>query len=249
LTGQYDNFLQFAGQKDGATRCAQIVQLILANHVNHDVSKPLVAVQLDASNVFCSILRQSQFGVSSGMASHTHDSGRVQVGDELPKPHILDKYWNYFECMQGNASTMRFSDNQGTTHHLPCSKGGQHGDSLETIRFAVTVHLSIGRVCEKRLAIKVVGICDDIFIVGTLSDALSCAAELKQILKVDLDMVLNVSKFNLYFPHPSLNLEEIRYTFERAVTVNPSLSDLTDMGAGISTDGMRVARVPVGIDD
>ena len=27
LLGQYDNFLQFAGQKDGATRCAQIVQL------------------------------------------------------------------------------------------------------------------------------------------------------------------------------------------------------------------------------
>jgi len=25
LLGQYDNFLQFAGQKDGATRCAQIV--------------------------------------------------------------------------------------------------------------------------------------------------------------------------------------------------------------------------------
>ena len=36
LFGQYDNFLQFAGQKHGATRCAQIVQLLLANHVNHD---------------------------------------------------------------------------------------------------------------------------------------------------------------------------------------------------------------------
>ena len=45
--GQCDNFLQFAGQKDGATRCAQIVQLLLANHVDHDVSDPLVAVQLD----------------------------------------------------------------------------------------------------------------------------------------------------------------------------------------------------------
>ena len=49
LMGQYDNFLQFAGQKDGATRCAQIVQQLLANHVDHDVSDPLVAVQLDAS--------------------------------------------------------------------------------------------------------------------------------------------------------------------------------------------------------
>jgi len=58
LLGQYDNFLQFAGQKDGATRCAQIVQLLLANHVDHDVSDPLVAVQLDASNAFCSVSRQ-----------------------------------------------------------------------------------------------------------------------------------------------------------------------------------------------
>ena len=41
LLGQYDNFLQFAGEKDGATRCAQIVQLLLANHVDHDVSDPL----------------------------------------------------------------------------------------------------------------------------------------------------------------------------------------------------------------
>ena len=55
LLGHYDNFLQFAGQKDGATRCAQIVQLLLANHVDHDVSDPLVAVQLDASNAFCCV--------------------------------------------------------------------------------------------------------------------------------------------------------------------------------------------------
>jgi len=37
LLGQYGNFLQFAGQKDGATRRAQIVQLLLANHVDHSV--------------------------------------------------------------------------------------------------------------------------------------------------------------------------------------------------------------------
>jgi hypothetical protein len=102
--------------------------------------------------------------------------------------------------MQGNASIMRFSDNQGTTHYLPCSTGGQQGDGLETIHFAVTVYPSIGRVCERHLGCKVVGICDDILIVGSLSDALSCATELKQILKADLDMVLNVSKSNLYFP-------------------------------------------------
>ena len=147
----------------------------------------------------------------------------------------------------GNASTMRFRDNQDTTHHLPCSKGGQQGDGLKTIRFAVTVHPSISRVCEGHLDCKVMGICDDIFIVGSLSDSFSCAAELKQIQKVDLDMVLNVSKFILYFPDPCLNLEKDLCTFER--TFIPSVSDLADMGAGLSTDSMRVAGVQAGIDN
>ena len=173
----------------------------------------------------------------------------MEIGDELPKPHTLDKYWNYFESMQGNASIVRFSDNQGTTHYLPCSKGGQQGDGLETIHFAVTVYPSIGRVCERHLGCKVVGICDDILIVGSLFDALSCATELKQILKADLDMVLNVSKSNLYFPDPALNIVQARFKFDVVVNADHSLSDLADMGAGISTAGMRVAGVPVGIDD
>ena len=66
LLCQYHNFLQFTGQKDGATRCAQIVQLLLTNHIDHDVSDPLVAVQLDASNAFCSVSRQPQFDVLAG---------------------------------------------------------------------------------------------------------------------------------------------------------------------------------------
>jgi len=64
---------------------------------------------------------------------------------------------------------MRFSDNRGVTHHLPCSKGGQQEDGLETIRLAVTVHPSIGRVCERHLGeknCKVVGIFDEIFIIA-----------------------------------------------------------------------------------
>jgi len=96
LLGQYNNLLQFAGQKDGATRCAQIVQLLLTNHVNHDVSDPLVAVQLDVSNAFCSVARQPQFDVLAGKASRPCYDGRVQVGDDLPRLCTLDKYWVNF---------------------------------------------------------------------------------------------------------------------------------------------------------
>jgi len=248
LLGQYDDFLQFAGQKDGATRCAQIVQLLLVNHVDHDVSDPLVAVQLDASNALCSVSRQPQFDVLSGKASRTYDDGKVQVGAELPRPPTLDKYWGYFLSMQGNASTLRFSDNQRVTHHLPCSKGVRQGDGLETIRFAVTVHPSIGRVCERHLGCKVGGMCDDIFIIARLSKALPCAAEMKKILKADLDMDLNMPKFNVFFPDTSFSLDTARSALDLAVRADPSLADLAAMGAGVSTDGMRVAGVPVGVD-
>jgi len=62
-------------------------------------------------------------------------------------------------------------------------QGGQQGDGLETIRFDVSVHPSIGRVYEQHLGCKVVSICDNIFIITRLSKALSCAAEIKKILK------------------------------------------------------------------
>ena len=125
--------------------------------------------------------------------------------------------------MQGKASTLRYSDNQGVTHHLPCSKGGQQGDGLETIRFAVTVHPSIGRICERHLDCKVVGICDDIFITARLSKALSCAAEMKKILKADLDMDFNVPKFNVFFPGTSFSLHTARSALDLAACADQIL--------------------------
>jgi len=113
---------------------------------------------------------------------------------------------------------MRFSDNQGVTHHLPCSKGGQQGDGLETIRFAVTVHPSIERACTRHLDCKVVDICDDIFIIARLSKALS----LKKILKADLDMDLNVPKFNGFFPDTSFSFDAARSALDSAVRADPA---------------------------
>ena len=112
----------------------------------------------------------------------------------------------------------------------------------------MSVHPSIGRVCERHLGCKVVVICDDIFILARLSEALSCAAEMKKILKADLDMDLNVPKFNVFFPDPSFSLDTARSALDLAVRADPSLADLAAMGAGVSTDGMRVAGVPVGVD-
>ena len=124
LLGQYDNFLKFARQKDGATRCAQIVYLLLTNHVEHDVSDPLVTVQLDASNAFCSVTRQSQFDVLAGKVSRPYDDGRVQVGDELPRPRTLDKYWGYF-CLRRAMPPLCVSVTiRGSLITCPAPRGG-----------------------------------------------------------------------------------------------------------------------------
>jgi len=112
----------------------------------------------------------------------------------------------------------------------------------------VTVHPSIGRVCEQHLDCKVVGIYDDIFVIARLSKALSCAAEMKKILKADLDMDLSVPKFNVFFLGTSFSLDTARSALERAVCADPALADLAAMRAGVSMDGMRVAGVLVGVD-
>ena len=93
-----------------------------------------------------------------------------------------------------------------------------------------------------------VGICDYIFIIARLSKALSCAAEMKKILKADLDMDLNVSKFNVFFQGTSFSLDTARFALNLAIRADPSLADLAAMGAGVSTDDMRVVGVLVGVD-
>ena len=86
----------------------------------------------------------------------------------------------------------------------------------------MTVHASIGRVCARHLDCKVVGICVNTFIVARLSKALSCAAEMKRILKADLDMDLNVPKFNVFFPDTAFSLDTARSALDSAVRADPA---------------------------
>ena len=48
-------------------------------------------------------------------------------------------------------------------------------------------------------------ICDDVFIVASLAEGLALAAELNQVLKQDLDLDLDVPKFNCFFPGDRIN--------------------------------------------
>ena len=113
----------------------------------------------------------------------------------------------------------------------------------------MTVHPSIGRVCARHLDCKVLGICDDIFIIVRLSvQSLVVRGGNEKILKADLDRDLNVPKFNVFFPDTSFTLDTARSALDSAVRADPALADLAAMGAGVSTDGIRVTGVPVGVD-
>ena len=61
-------------------------------------------------------------------------------------------------------------------------------------------------------------------------------------------MDLNVPKFNIFFLDTSFSLDTARSSLDSAVRADPALADLAVIGAGVSTDGMRVAGVPVGVD-
>ena len=80
LMSTYDNFLQFAGQKDDATRCAQVSQLLASDWDVHNDDNLLVVIQLDSINAFCSVRRQEQFDVLAEMAFTSYDDGNVRDG-------------------------------------------------------------------------------------------------------------------------------------------------------------------------
>jgi len=196
---QYTNFIQFGGESDGATRCAQVTQLLAAAWAQHSDENPLIMIQLDIINACPSADRQAQFDMLAGRASKCYDNGHVQTGHDIPCPSFLYHYWSYIESMQGTASTLHFSDYQGQAHKIACSKGGQQGDAFETIRFAVSTFPSFGPVFARHAACTGAAICDDVFIVKPLADGLALASELKQVLKQDLDSILTCPSSIAYF--------------------------------------------------
>jgi len=106
---------------------------------------------------------------------------------------------------------------------LTCSKGGQQGDGFETVRFAVTTHPSIGRVFQRHPDCKETAICDDIFVVAPLQEALALVAELKLMLKQGCDLDLDVPKFNCYVPGNCLDDDQARALFKDTVASRQSI--------------------------
>ena len=96
---------------------------------------PTIICQIDFANAFQTPNRQP--GTNDcilGIASRTYDQGRVKIGDALPHLKALKNFFPYFKSMNDVASRNRFTDNEGTTHYIPGSRGGLQGDPLEMTR-------------------------------------------------------------------------------------------------------------------
>jgi len=115
---QYTNFIQFGGESIGATRCAQVIQLLAAAWAQHSDENPLVVIQLDIVNAYPYADRQARFDVLAERASKCYNNGYVQIGDNIPWHSSLHHYWSYFETMQGTASTLHFSNYQAQAHKI-----------------------------------------------------------------------------------------------------------------------------------
>jgi len=129
------------------------------------------------------------------------------------------------------------------------SKGGQKGDGFETVQFAGTIHTSVGLAFQRHPARKGVAICDDIFVVAPLQEALMLAVELKLILKQNLILDLNVLEFNCNVPGNRLDDDQARELFKYTLANRQSFSDLAAMDVGVSTMRLRVAGVPTRDDE
>ena len=170
-------------------------------------------IQFDIVYAYPSADWQVQFDVLAGSPSKSYDNGHVHIGDYIPFPASLRHYWSNFESMQGTASTLHFSHYQGQAHKIACSKGGQQGDAFQTVRFTVTTFPSFGRVFARHGACTGATICDNVFIVAPLAEGLTLAADLKQVLKQDLDLDLDVPNFNCFFPGERINDDDHAHAF------------------------------------
>jgi len=61
--------------------------------------------------------------------------GHVKSGDSLPHLPAIKSFLPYFRCMGDVASRNRYTYHEGTSHHIPGTRGGIQGDPIKMTRF------------------------------------------------------------------------------------------------------------------
>ena len=205
FTKTFANFMQFGGQRDGTVRMADLMgkwysEASSAPPSGHNVGTQPWAeslhafIEIDLKNAFNDACRQAAFDTLSGVATKSYDQDNVQIGDALPCLPELQNFFGYFRNMHDTASTLRYLDPSGSTHHIDGTRGGQQGDPLEMYRFSHTIHPLWGRVMARFPDARAVAYADDGFVKDRLLSVLRILAELKFAFKQDLGMELTLHK-------------------------------------------------------
>ena len=90
FTSTYDNFIQTAGIRDGASHCAKILSCFYANLDTTDTSDPDVIIKVDIANAFNTTNRALTLDVIGGRASRDYACGLkliFKIGSKNRPPH------------------------------------------------------------------------------------------------------------------------------------------------------------------
>ena len=117
FTSTYDNFIQTAGIRDGASHCAKILSVFYDNLNTSDPNDPDVIIKIDISNAFNTTNRALTLDVISGRVSRDYPCGLKQ-GDTIPTIHTLTTLFGHFKSMRTCHAKLRYFDWAGQVQRV-----------------------------------------------------------------------------------------------------------------------------------
>jgi hypothetical protein len=115
FTSSYDNFIQTAGIRDGASHCAKILSVFYDNLDTSDPNDPDVIITFDVSIAFNTTDRTLTLDMMSGRVSRDYACG-IKEGDVIGTVDSLTNLFGYFKAMHGCHSKLRYFDWDGQVH-------------------------------------------------------------------------------------------------------------------------------------
>ena len=216
-----------SGLQDGATRCAQLLNMLHDLTTAKDPDDTITFINTDIAAAFQEMCRQTTFDTLTGKATKSYDNGRVNPGDDIPTIHALWPFLGYFKAMRSTACTNRYCDHRGHMHHVKGTTGGQQGDGMEMTVYSLSQHPIIGRVLDRNRTARGVGFADDLTIYATLQTSLKVLVELHQRLGEDAKLRYNSDKMKIYIP--GVSRERARELVLQHINQDPSLGSLREL--------------------
>jgi hypothetical protein len=246
LTSSYDNFIQSAGIRDGASHCAKILSVFYDNLDTSDSNDSDMIIKIDVSNVFNTTDRD--LDMISGRASRDYACD-IKEGDVIPTVDTLTSLFGYFIDMSTCHSTLRYFDWDGQVHSTKDKTTGQQGDPLEMLIFNLTIHHLWGRVLAKFQEARAATYADDGYIKTKLSVSLQVLTELKTVFKTDTGLELNVSKTSI-LPSKGVTAQAAIDMEQTIMQATPSIDHLSNdvLLDSFCPEGFVVIVVPIGTD-